>query len=61
MTIARLNYAAGFLHEFYEEGRMYFYMLPWNWNNSLLGYLSRITFWLFIKLKKPEVYCFLDC
>ena len=58
---AILHDAAGFIHEFYQQGPTYCYMLPWNCNNSLLGHLSGIAFCLFIKLKKPEVYHLLEC
>ena len=47
--------------KFYQQGPTYCYMLPWNCYNSLLGHLSGITFCLFIKLKKPEVYHLLEC
>ena len=58
---AILHDAAGFIHEFYQQGPTYCYMLPWNCNNSLLGHLSGIAFCLFIMLKRPEVYHLLEC
>ena len=57
---AILHDAAGFIHEFCQQGPPYCYMFPWNCNNSLLGLLSGIAFCLFIKLKKPELYHLLE-
>ena len=58
---AILHDAAGFIHEFHQQGPSYCYMLPWNCNNSLLGHLSGIAFWIFNKLKKPDFYHLLEC
>ena len=58
---AILHNAVRFIHEFYQQGPMYYYMLLWNCNNSLLGHLSGKAFCFFIKLKKPEFSHLQEC
>ena len=53
--------AAGFVDEIYNTGRTYCYMLPRRCNSSLIGHLSGITFCLFVKLIRPELYHLLEC
>ena len=52
--------AAGFVHEVYNTGPTYCYMLPWKRNNSLIGHLSGITFCLYVKLTKQCLYQLLE-
>ena len=56
---AILHDAAGFVHEVFNTGPIYCYMLPWKCNNSLIGHLSGITFYLFVKL--TILYQLLEC
>ena len=58
---AILHDAAGFVDEVYNTGPTYCYMLPWKCNSSLIGHLSGITFCLFVKLTRPELYQLLEC
>ena len=58
---AILNDAAGFVDEVYNTGPIYCYMLPWKCNSRLIGHLGGITFCLFVKLTRPELYQLLEC
>ena len=58
---AILHDAAGFVHEVYNTGPTYCYMIPWKSNNSLIGHLSGITFCLYVKLTKSFLYQMLEC
>ena len=57
---AILHDAAGFVDEVYNTGPTYCYILPWKCNSSLIGHLSGITFCLFVKLTRPELYQLLE-
>ena len=56
-----LQDAARFVDEVYNTDPTYCYMLPWKCNSSLIGHLSGIIFFLFVKLTRPELYHLLEC
>ena len=58
---AILHDAAGFADEVHDTSPTYCYMLPWKCNHSLIGHLSGITFCIFVRLTRPELYQLLEC
>ena len=58
---AFLHVASGFIHELYNVGPVYLYMLSCKINSCFSGHLTSILFGLYIETFQPNSYQLLEC
>ena len=56
-----LHDAAGYIQEYYNQGRGYAYMLPCDINSPFAGHITGIAFCWYTKLFKPITFHLLEC
>ena len=58
---AILHDAAGYIQEYYNQGPVYAYMLPYDINSPFAGHITGIAFCWYTKLFKPITFHLLEC